>query len=308
VAGLPDAAEGRHIQLSIVTTSTPAPATAAAVCRAGVADFHRQVLLLHCAPVNTIHAVTVTMLLGTATACNDHQHPAAAAPVVIASVNVDLVEQLCRPSPSVLSFVLGVSGSRRTRTTTTATAAAASAVLSLTLHHRLLVITTTRTGCSSLLRSCLRVPLAAGCCPPVLRTTTTKQNHRQHHQGPAEAATADDDGGDDDGDSSSSGFITIEKGTISRRRPPSDYLLTTTDDNEVEGSKRPPGPGPAATATNCGWSLSSLDDDTKVENDFLAMLMLQEDHDDDHHDLVDQLDALIKDAEADLAAIWPSRR
>jgi hypothetical protein len=48
-----------------------------------------------------------------------------------------------------------------------------------------------------------------------------------------------------------------------------------------------------------------LDDDTKVENDFLAMLMLEEEDDDD--DFLDQLDALIKDAEADLPVIWPSR-
>jgi hypothetical protein len=46
-----------------------------------------------------------------------------------------------------------------------------------------------------------------------------------------------------------------------------------------------------------------LDDDTKVENDFLAMLMLEEEDDDD---FLDQLDALIKDAEADLPVIWPS--
>ncbi|CAD6342974.1 unnamed protein product [Miscanthus lutarioriparius] len=287
VAALPDATEGRRIQLS--TTCTPAPAPAAAVCRAGVADFHRQVLLLHCAPVNSIDAVAVTVTM--AATCNDQQHPAAAR--IIASVNVDLAEQLRRPcpSPSVLSFVLGVGG-----TTATTTAAVAGAVLSLTLHHRRLV-TTTGTGCS-LLRSCLRLPLPlAGCCPPVLRTT---MKHNRQHQGPAEVA---DDGGDGDGDgdSSSSGFITIEKGTISRRRPPSDYLLTT-DDDEVDG-KRPP--GAPTTTTTCCWSLSSLDDDTKVENDFLAMLMLEDDDDDD--DLVDQLDALIKDAEADLPVIWPSR-
>ena len=47
-----------------------------------------------------------------------------------------------------------------------------------------------------------------------------------------------------------------------------------------------------------------MDDDTKVENDFLVMLMLEEEDEDDD---LDQMDALIKDAEADLAAIWPSR-
>jgi hypothetical protein len=106
-----------------------------------MADFHHQVLLLHCAPINSIHAVAVTVTM--AATCSDQHDPAADARI-IASVTLDLAEQLRRPcpSPSVLSFVLDVGG-------TTTTTAAAGAMLSLALHHRLLVTTTgTGTGCS----------------------------------------------------------------------------------------------------------------------------------------------------------------
>lgn len=259
VAGLPDAAEGRRIQLS--TTCT----LAAAVCRAGVADFHGQVLLLHCATVNSIDAVAVTVTMD-----DTFTDPAAAARI-IATVNLDLAGQLRRPSPVVLRVGGGAVG----------------AMLSLTLHHRLMVTTITGTGCS------LWVPLAAaGCCLPVpvpgLRTTTRQRRQRQHGRRP--------DTADADCSSSSSGFITIEKGTISRRRPPSDYLLTTDDDERDGHEQQAAGLPPTTTTPTCCWSLDD-DDDTKVEDDFLAMLVLE--YDDD----VDQLDALIKDAEAELAAV-----
>lgn len=264
VAGLPDAAEGRRIQLSATCT------VAAAVCRAGVADFHGQVLLLHCATVNSIDAVAVAV---TVTMDNDICTDPAAAARVIATVNLDLAGQLRRPSPVVLRVGGGTVG----------------AMLSLTLHHRLMVTTITGTGTGT---GCsLWVPLAAaGCCLPVpgLRTTTRQRRQRQHGRRP--------DTADADCSSSSSGFITIEKGTISRRRPPSDYLLTTDDDERDGHEQQAAGLPPTTTTPTCCWSLDD-DDDTKVEDDFLAMLVLE--YDDD----VDQLDALIKDAEAELAAV-----
>jgi hypothetical protein len=106
VAGLPAAAEGCQILLHLLQQQEQ-QTTVEARCRAGVADFHDQVLLLHCAPVDRMASVAVTFSFHLH---NHHHHRGC----------IDLTAQLHRPSPSVLSFVLG------------------GAVLSLTLHHRLI--------------------------------------------------------------------------------------------------------------------------------------------------------------------------
>jgi len=223
VAGLPAAAEGRQVLLRLLQQQQ----VAAATCREGVAAFHDQVLLLDCAPVGSMDmgdlAVAVAVTVGdTARA---------------AVVDVNLAEQLRRPSPRVLRFVLGGS--------------AAGAVLCLTLHHRQLMAR--RSGCTAALLSCLRMS------PP---------------PAPEEARG----NGMDDDDDESSGFITIDKGTISRRRPPSDTLVTTDDDE-----------GPSPTSV----SVKEEEDSNKVvEDEFLAMLMLEVEGD----ALELDLDALIKDA------------
>ncbi|KAG2614449.1 uncharacterized protein LOC120704595 [Panicum virgatum] len=224
VAGLPAAAEGRQVLLRLLQQQQ----VAAATCREGVAAFHDRVLLLDCAPVGSMDmgdlAVAVAVTVGdTARA---------------AVVDVNLAEQLRRPSPRVLRFVLGGS--------------AAGAVLCLTLHHRRLMAR--RRGCTAALLSCLRMS------PP---------------PAPEEARG---NGMDDDDDESSSGFITIDKGTISRRRPPSDTLVTSDDDE-----------GPSPTSV----SVKEEEDSNKVvEDEFLAMLMLEVEGD----ALELDLDALIEDA------------
>ncbi|PUZ58923.1 hypothetical protein GQ55_4G000800 [Panicum hallii var. hallii] len=223
VAGLPAAAEGRQVLLRLLQQQqVAAAAAAAATCRGGVAAFHDQVLLLDCAPVSSMDsavAIAVTV--------DDTR----------AAVDVNLAEQLRRPSPRVLRFVLG--GGAGTST--------AGAVLCLTLHHRLMTRRRSAGGCTAALLSCLRVSLA-----------------------PAPGGPPEEAGGNGmDDDEESSGFITIEKGTISRRRPPSDNLVTTDDE------------GPS----------SVKEEDSKVVDAFLAML---------EGDGLD-LDALIKDAEAELA-------
>jgi len=235
VAGLPAAAEGRQVLLRLLQQQQAA--AAAATCREGVAAFHDQVLLLDCAPVSSMDDLAVAV----AVTVDDSTRAAAA-------VDVNLAEQLRRPSPRVLRFVLG-GGAGRTST--------AGAVLCLTLHHRRLM-TRRRSGsavggCTAALLSCLRASL-----PPA-------------PGGPPEEAGGN---GVDDDDDESSGFITIEKGTISRRRPPSDNLVTTDDEQ-----------GPTSATVK--------EEDSKVENEFLAMLELEGD------DL--DLDALIKDTEAELA-------
>ncbi|OEL25987.1 hypothetical protein BAE44_0012993 [Dichanthelium oligosanthes] len=251
VAGLPAAAEGRQVLLRLVQQPHQPAAAAAAMCRAGMAAFHDQVLLLHCAPVSSMDAVVVAVAV---TVDGSRQHDTTA-------VEVNLAEQLRRPSPSVLSLVL--SGAAATTTS--------GAVLSLTLHHRQLIARPEphRRYCAcmaaDMLLSCLRVPLPPR--PP--------------------PAAAEDENGLDYGDDSS-GFITIEKGAISRRRPPSDNLPTTTDDDEAEadgGMKKP---------SVMSWRWSSLNS-SKVEEEFLAML------DDGGDDLLN-LDALVEDAGAELAA------
>ncbi|TKW23638.1 hypothetical protein SEVIR_4G304600v4 [Setaria viridis] len=205
VAGLPAAAEGRQVLLRLFQQpATRAVAAAAAVCgEGGVAAFHDQVLLLDCAP-------PVSSIVGVAVTVDDdgrRQHGSAAA------VDVNLAEQLRRPSPRVLSFVIG-----------------GGAVLSLTLHHRLVAQRRRRhsvSGCNcmaaDLLLSCLRVPLPTGGPPPPAAGGGVGVGH--HH---------------DDESSSSSGFITIEKGTISisRQRPPSDNMLTTDDEGEEEDIRK----------------------------------------------------------------------
>ncbi|RLN11767.1 hypothetical protein C2845_PM09G24620 [Panicum miliaceum] len=222
VAGLPAAAEDRQVLLCLIQQQQVA-AVAAATCRGGVAAFHDQVLLLDCAPVSS----SVSSAVAVAVTVDDTR----------AAVDVNLAEQLRRPSPRVVRFVLG--GGAGTST--------AGAVLCLTLHHRLMTRRRSAGGCTAALLSCLQVSL-----PPA-------------PGGPPEEAGGN--GMDDDDESS--GFITIEKGTISRRRPPSDNLVTTDDE------------GPS----------SVKEEDSKVVDAFLAML---------EGDGLD-LDALIKDAEAELA-------
>lgn len=228
VSGLPASAEGHQILVRLLHQEQET--AAAARCEAGgVASFHDQVLLLHCAPVNSAALITVSFHL--------HNHEEASAS---ASRVIDLTAQLHHPSPSVLSFVLGGAG---------------TAVLSLTLHHRLI-----RPATHSY---CLPLPI-----PDCLRKTMTRPMETEHNK----------DYGDDD--QSSSGFITIEKGTISRRHPPSDNLLTTDDD---EGDN--------------GKHTVALAEELEVEDEFLAKLEA-----DDYHL---HLDALIKDAEAEIALYYP---
>ncbi|KAL6603382.1 hypothetical protein ACP70R_043743 [Stipagrostis hirtigluma subsp. patula] len=258
VAGLPAAAEGRRVLLHLVQQQQQVETTeaAAARCTGGVAAFHDQVILLHCAPLHSVSSVVV------AVSCR-HDRYDDTTDRTGAAVRVDLTEQLRRPSPSALTFVL-------------TGGATAGAVLSLTLHHRL--ISRPNRRCSA----CLPLPdRLLGC----LRMRT--------RPGPMTAPAAKEEEDEDDGhESSSSGFITIEKGTISRRRPPSDNLLTTDDD---EGEDKPTMRAMALAEEKLQLDVDSI----KVENEFLAMLEA------DHHDF--DLDTLIKDAEAELAAAADSR-
>ncbi|KAL6873507.1 hypothetical protein ACP4OV_013589 [Aristida adscensionis] len=294
VAGLPAAAEGRHVLLHLVQqqqveTTAEALAAAAARCTGGVAAFHDQVILLHCAPAHAPAAVDVAVTVSprsdhrdshtTATlgVPDDHRRQRVAAPsTAAATVRVDLAEQLRRPSPSVLTFVLGGGG------------ATAGAVLSLTLHHRLIARSNRRHSC------CLPRPPA----PPLPDLRLNCLRMRMPPDTPPRARKEDDDGDHGSSSSSSSGFITIEKGTISRRRPPSDNLLATADD-EGEGK-----PGkPPTTVTTTALAEEELDvDSSKVVAEFLAIL---EEADRrccyDGGDL--DLETLVEDAEAELAAV-----
>ncbi|CAL4966210.1 unnamed protein product [Urochloa decumbens] len=196
VAGLPAAAEGRQVLLRLLTAPIPSAAAAGAaavsVCRGGAAAFHDQVLLLDLVDCSG-SMVTVAVTVG-----DTDEASAAAADTTVVDVHLAVAEQLRRPSPNVLTFVLGGD-------------ATAGAVLSLALHHRLVVVTHQRRHrCMMMLMSCLRV------APPPAAA---------HH---SEESSLEDS-------SSSSGFITIEKGTIhisGGRRPPSDNLLTTDDDDD----------------------------------------------------------------------------
>ncbi|KAK3131363.1 hypothetical protein QOZ80_6BG0505410 [Eleusine coracana subsp. coracana] len=184
VAGLPAAAEGRQILLRLLHQQLQQEeveeTAAAARCHAGVAAFHDQALLLHCAPVDAMITSTVSFHL--------HNHDSTR----VATGIIDLAAQLRRPSPSVLSFVLG-----------------AGAVLSLTLHHRLLV---PRSSCScliipGLMLNCLRmVPTH----PPVVTQEGNSQSSSSfitiekgtisRHRPPSDnLLITDDDEGDNSG-------------------------------------------------------------------------------------------------------------
>ncbi|CAN6200395.1 unnamed protein product [Urochloa humidicola] len=187
VAGLPAAAEGRQVLLRL----TAPGAAAAAVCRGGVAAFHGQVLLLDLLDCSgSILSVAVTV---------GDTASASAAAVVHLHLHLAEQEQLRRPSPDVLTLVLG--GAADTT---------AGAVLSLALHHsHMLVIPRRRRRCSCMM----------SCLLPTVDDSSLSAAHHRH----------------DGASSSSSGFITIEKqGTIhisAGRHPPSDNLLTDDDDD-----------------------------------------------------------------------------
>ncbi|KAK3134657.1 hypothetical protein QOZ80_6AG0551820 [Eleusine coracana subsp. coracana] len=184
VAGLPAAAEGRQILLRLLhqqlqQEEEEEETAAAARCQAGVASFHDQVLLLHCAPVDAMITSTVSFHL--------HNHDSTR----VATGIIDLAAQLRRPSPSVLSFVLG-----------------AGAVLSLTLHHRLLV---PRSSCScliipGLMLNCLRMMVPTH--PPAVTQEDNSQSSScfitiekgtiSRRRPPSDnLLTTDDDEGDD---------------------------------------------------------------------------------------------------------------